>query len=94
MAAWPTWWLDVPLAALLVELCVLTLLGLARRLRRPAQDWLFSLLSGLALMLALRGVVQGLPLPGVLLLLAAGGILHMLDLRRRLGASDLPAGGR
>ena len=93
-AAWPTWWLDVPLAALLIEMSVLGVLGLTGRLRWPLLDWLFSLLSGLALMLALAAAMRGLPLPLVLVLLAAGGILHALDLRRRFGPSSRRSGGR
>jgi hypothetical protein len=92
--AWPTWWLDVPLAALLVEVAALALLTLGGRLRWPLLDWLFSLLAGLALMLALRAAVLGQPLPLVLALLAAAGILHGLDLKRRFGGSSSRAGGR
>lgn len=87
---WPLWWLDLALGALVAEA-----LWLARRGRRPAhaaphlQDWLWGLLAGLALLLAMRAALAGAALPVVGACLAAGGLCHVMDLRGRLARADL-----
>lgn len=87
---WPLWWLDLALAALAAEA-----LWLAWRSRRPApaafaaRDWLWCLLSGLALLLAMRAALAGAALPVVGACLAAGGLCHLMDLRGRLARADL-----
>lgn len=73
--------------ALLVDLVLvvglLELLALLA-LRRPAL--VFSLLAGLGLMVALRLTVAGMAPSYIALALAASGLLHVLDLRRRWSA--------
>ncbi|KQP18251.1 hypothetical protein [Pseudorhodoferax sp. Leaf267] len=66
---------DLVLAVGMLELVVLL------ALRRPAL--VFTLLAGLALMLALRLTVGGSAPPYIALALSASGLLHVLDLRRR-----------
>lgn len=89
----PLWWLDLALAALAAEA-----LWLAWRGRRPApaapaafaaREWLWCLLSGLALLLAMRSALVGASLPVVGACLAAGGLCHLLDLRGRLARAAL-----
>lgn len=81
---WPLWWLDLALAALAAEA-----LWLGWRGRRDApaswapRDWLWCLLAGLSLLLALRAALAGAALPLVGACLAAGGLCHLLDLRAR-----------
>ena len=88
--AWPLWWLDLALAALAAEA-----LWLSWRGRRPAhaalrlQDWLWGLLAGLWLLLAMRTALAGASLPVIGACLAAGGLCHVMDLRGRLARAGL-----
>jgi hypothetical protein len=88
--SWPLWWLDLALAVMAAEA-----LWLAWRSRRlapaafAARDWLWCLLSGLALLLAMRAALAGAALPVVGACLAAGGLCHLMDLRGRLARADL-----
>jgi hypothetical protein len=87
---WPLWWLDLALCALVAEAVWLTWLG--RRPARaapPLQDWLWGLLAGLSLLLAMRAALAGAALPVVGACLAAGGLCHVMDLRRRLATAEV-----
>jgi len=82
---WPLWWLDLVLGALATEALWFTWRGRrAARAALPLQDWLWGLLAGLALLLAMRAALTGAALPVVGACLAAGGLCHVMDLRRRL----------
>ena len=70
---------DLVLAVGALELLVLLVLG------RPAL--VFTLLAGLALMVALRLTVAAVGPSYIALALAASGLLHVIDLRRRWSAS-------
>ncbi|SIR60371.1 hypothetical protein [Pseudacidovorax sp. RU35E] len=69
---------DAALAIAALELVMLL------ALRRPALVW--TLLAGLALMVALRLAVAGAQPASVALALAAGGLVHVIDLKRRWAA--------
>ncbi|WP_295530174.1 hypothetical protein [uncultured Pseudacidovorax sp.] len=69
---------DAALAVAVTELVVLL------ALRRPALAW--TLAAGLALMVALRLAVAGAGPVSVALALAAGGLVHVIDLKRRWAA--------
>ena len=81
-AVWPLWWLDLALAALVVEAAWLALRG-RRHADWPLRDWLWCLLAGLGLLLAMRLALAGAALPWVGSSLAAAGVCHALDLRAR-----------
>lgn len=79
----PVWWLDMALLLLGAEA-----LWLAWRARRggpglAARDWVWTLLAGGALLVAMRAAVAGVSLPAVAACLAVGGLCHAVDLRVR-----------
>jgi hypothetical protein len=82
VAAWPLWWLDLALAALVLEAAWLALRG-RRAAAALLRDWLWCLLAGLGLLLAMRLALAGAALPWVGGSLAAAGICHALDLQAR-----------
>lgn len=93
-AAWPLWWLDLALAALVLEAMYLGVQGwLGRRPGRRGRvalaprDWLWCLLAGLGLLLAMRMALAGAAAPVVGACLAAAGLCHLMDLRARRAAA-------
>ncbi|MBK9360275.1 MAG: hypothetical protein IPM99_03610 [Rubrivivax sp.] len=87
---WPLWWLDLALAVMAAEALWLSWRGRRHAPARLApRDWLWCLLSGLALLLAMRAALAGAALPVVGACLAAGGLCHLMDLRGRLARADL-----
>ncbi len=72
---------DLVLAALVVEFAALLVFG--RRRRWSARRLLPNLAAGAFLVLALRVAVHGQGIAPMGLFLAAAGVAHLLDLRRR-----------
>jgi hypothetical protein len=75
---------DALIAVLLVEWVALALWRRRRRPQMPPQSVRYSLLSGLALAIALRVVQAEGAWWQLALCLAAAGVFHALDLRERL----------
>lgn len=75
--------IDIVIAATLLEWVALSLLWRRRRRGLPPLALSLTLLPGLCLMLAVRSAMLGLSWYSVALLLAASGLAHMIDLRKR-----------
>ncbi len=75
--------IDVVIVATLVEWAVLVMLWRQRERGVPPGVLAGMLLPGLCLMLAVRGVMLGVPWYWLALLLSCAGLAHLLDLRGR-----------
>ena len=86
------WLVDLVIAMTLVEGVVLAVWHRTTGRGVAPRDFVPSLASGLALMLALRTALDGPPGAGVALALLAAGAAHVVDLRRRWNRPQAPAG--
>ncbi len=84
------WVLDLVIAAMLLEWASLWWLHRRRGWGPPPADLAPGFGAGLALMLLCRLNLQGPLEPATLLLLAASGVLHGLDLIRRWPRGGVP----
>jgi len=86
------WLVDLVIAMTLVEAVVLAVWHRATGRGVAPRDFVPSLASGLALMLALRTALEGPPGAGVAVALLAAGAAHVVDLRRRWKRPQTPEG--
>lgn len=75
---------DIAMGITVLEALVLALWRRKAAAGPTVGDLLGNLLAGFALMVALALALRGWPAPWVLACLAAAGIAHLWDLRRRL----------
>ncbi len=75
--------IDIVIFATLVEWAVLAAVWRQRGLGVPPGLLTWMLLPGLCLMLAVRGVMLGVPWYWLALLLCCAGVAHLIDLRGR-----------
>lgn len=75
--------IDVVIAVTVIEWLALLLLWRRRGRGVPPGVLSWMLLPGLALMLAVRGVMLGLPWYWLALLLSLSGLAHAVDMRSR-----------
>jgi hypothetical protein len=77
------WLVDVVIVATLIEFFVLRTLYAKRGVGVAPKDFALNMLSGVCLMLALRVALSGGSSVLILITLAAAGLLHGADIRRR-----------
>lgn len=74
---------DLVLAVLLLEAAFLTWRHARSGAGPPPRVFAPMIGAGILLVLALRCALTGAPWPWIALLLSAGGLVHLLDLRQR-----------
>ena len=74
---------DLVLAVLVIEAIVLTVRHARSGAGPPPRVFAPLIGAGILLVLALRCALTGAPWPWIALLLSAGGLVHLLDLRQR-----------
>lgn len=79
---------DALIGFLLLEWVALAVWRRRRAIRVPALTYRYSLMSGLALVAALRVVLAGGDVLALVACLAVAGVCHAFDLHHRLRSSD------